>query len=267
MALWTLLLCFPSLILLHGAATNWECTLSIPQRTTKTEQHASSHQQLSLTHPAATSSVYCENSGENMKLCTFTTKWLINERKVITNFRATKTPSVRRTGGKWCIYAFKSAFRCITAQKACRWYYSGLCGNVRNKAGHSFSVNMWGCSMCASANWYETSAIPKPTMTHRNKIKALIGSKYTCLFNSGQVTHTNITWAWMLPRTITNNCLHPLKDFPRRQCLPYQYCPLLPPLPAVLRYHIWPLCAQGDFQPLTRWAGWEWASDLWAAFL
>lgn len=27
------------------------------------------------------------------------------------------------------------------------------------------------------------------------------------------------------------------------------------------------LCAQGDFQLLKRWAGWEWASDLWATFL
>lgn len=70
----------------------------------------------------------------------------------------------------------------------------------------------------------------------------------------------------MWPHTINNNCLHSLKDFLRQKCLPYQYCPLLPPLPAVLWYHIWRLCAQGDFQPLKRWAGWEWASDLWAAF-
>lgn len=134
MALWTLLLCFLSLILLHSSATNWECTLSIPQRTTKTEQHTSSHQQLSLTHPAAPSSVYCENSGENMKLRTFTTKWSINERKVIKNFRATKTPSIQRMGENGLSMPLKGP---LGAWMACRWYYrwyySGLCGNVCNK--------------------------------------------------------------------------------------------------------------------------------------
>lgn len=104
-------------------------------------------------------------------------------------------------------------------------------------------------------------------MTHKNKTQALITSKYTCLSYSKQVTHTSSTWDRMRPHTINNNWLHSLKDFPRQKCLPYQYCPLLPPLPAVLWYHIWPLCAQGDFQPLKRWAGWEWATDLWAAFL
>lgn len=66
--------------------------------------------------------------------------------------------------------------------------------------------------------------------------------------HSRPVTHTSSAWDWMWPHTITNNCLHSLKDFPRQKCLPYQYCPLLPPLPAVLWYHIWPLCSQGDFQ-------------------
>lgn len=65
MALWTLLLCFPSLILLHSAATNWECTLSIPRRTTKTEQHTSSHPWL---HPAATSRLLWELWGEHETL-------------------------------------------------------------------------------------------------------------------------------------------------------------------------------------------------------
>lgn len=178
------------------------------------------HQQLSPTHPAATSPVYCENAGENVKLCTFTSKWSISDRKVMKNFRATKTPSIRRTGENGVSVPLKGPLGAWMHKRPAGDITAGLCGNVRNKAGHRFflcDVNMWGRSMCASANWHETSAIPKPTVAHRNKIKALIGGKYTCLFNSGQVTHTNITGAWMLPRTITNNRLHPLKDFPRRR--------------------------------------------------
>lgn len=58
-------LCLSGFFLLHRAVTNWECTLSHPWRTTRTEQHASSHQQISPTHPAATPLDYCGNCGKN----------------------------------------------------------------------------------------------------------------------------------------------------------------------------------------------------------
>lgn len=71
----------------------------------------------------------------------------------------------------------------------------------------------------------------------------------------------------MPAHTGNNNRSHLLKDFPRHQFKSYQYGPQLPPSPAVLWHPIWPLCALGDFQPLKRWAGWEWPADLCAAFL
>lgn len=58
-----------------------------------------------------------------------------------------------------------------------------------------------------------------------NPTQALTNSRYTCLSNPRQVTHTSSTWDWMWPHTINNNRLHSLKDFPRQKCSPYQYCP------------------------------------------
>lgn len=132
---------------------------------------------------------------------------------------------------------------------------------VKNKS--TFCVNVhW--ALCILSFTEHCEYVKRSHLTgilHKN-----ISDKLQLHSDSRPVTHTRSTCDWMWPHTISNNCLHSLKDFPRQKCLQYQYCPSLPPLPAVLWYHIWSLCAQGDFQPLKWWAGWEWASDLWAAF-
>jgi len=135
---------------------------------------------------------------------------------------------------------------------------------VRDKICHRWTK--WTCKVDA----WESQKIDA-TPTDRNESHGPNPSigypQVTCLPNSKQVTHTRSTWDRMRPHTINNNWLCSLKDFPRQKCLPYQYGASLPPSPAVPWYHIWPLCAQGDFQPLKRWACWEWATDLWAASL
>lgn len=170
-------------------------------------------------------------------------------------------------GWRYQYIACKSTFRSVNAQKPA--------GKIKMscKTGHRWA--MWTYDVVTrelqkidtTPTEKKKSAIQQTKRTHKNKAQALISSQYTCLSNSKQVTHTSSTWDRMRPHTINNNWLHSLKDFPRQKCFPYQYCPSLPPSPAVLWYHIWPLCAQGDFQLLKRWAGWEWATDLWAAFL
>ena len=115
---------------------------------------------------------------------------------------------------------------------------------------------MWTCNVTCELQRIDTTPVKKVQSTKPKWLKgqntALIISKYTCLPYSKQVTHTSSTWDRLRPHTINNNWLHSLKDFPRQKCSSYQYCPWLPPLPAVLWYHIWPLCAQGDFQPLNQ---------------
>lgn len=157
-----------------------------------------------------------------------------------------------------CKLPSNSHFVC-ECMKACIFsvFFQTFFVNVHNNVRYSIpsNVNIWRGHI-----WHMVCIIKQQQKKKNMNDKLQVHS------NSIPVTHTGSTWDWMQPHTITNNCLHSLKDFPRQKCLPYQYCPLLPPLPAVLWYHIWPLCAQGDFQPLKRWAGWEWASDLWAAF-